>query len=155
VPRRIVLILLPPRLCAIGTAPERRRSRPALEAVVRVGSKLVLGPESVAQALTRSGFEYILAKHARAATASCPSLARKAVSPHVLRHTCAMTILVATGDLRKVSLWLGHSDMKTTEVYLRADVSEKLAVAGAVVPPSLRRGRFRAPDALIASLRGR
>jgi site-specific recombinase XerD len=104
------------------------------------------------QGLTRAGFEYILAKHVRAATKSHPSLSKKAVSPHVLRHTCAMTILIATGDLRKVSLWLGHSDLSTTEVYLRADVGEKLAVAGAVVPISLRRGRFRAPDALIASL---
>ena len=43
------------------------------------------------------------------------------------RHTCAMTILVATGDLRKVSLWLGHGDLRTTEVYLRADVGEKPA----------------------------
>ena len=103
-------------------------------------------------AFTRSGFEYILSKHVRAATTACPSLAKKTVSPHVLRHSCAMAILIATGDLRKVSLWLGHSDVKTTEMYLRADVGEKLAVAGAVIPPSLRRGRFRAPDALIASL---
>ena len=66
-----------------------------------------------------------------------------------------MTILVATGDLRKVSLWLGHGDLRTTEVYLRADVGEKPAVAGAVVPPSLRPGRFRAPDALSASLTDR
>ena len=94
-------------------------------------------------ALTRSGFEYMLQKYARAATESCPTLARKTVSPHVLRQTCAMTILVVTGDLRKVSLWLGHSDVKTTEVYLRADVGEKLAVAGAVVPPTLHPGRFR------------
>jgi len=41
---------------------------------------------------------------------------------------------------------------KTTEVYLRADVGEKLAVARAIIPPSLRRGRFPVPDTLLASL---
>jgi len=106
-------------------------------------------------ALTRSGFDYVLAKHVAAASKECPTLAKKVVSPHVLRHTCAMTILAATGDIRKVSLWLGHSNQKTTEVYLHADITEKLAIAGAVVPPSLRRGRFTVPDALIASLKGR
>ena len=69
------------------------------------------------QAMTRSGFEYVLAKHVAAATAVCPSLASKTVSPHVLRHTCAMTILRATGDIRKVSLWLGHADIKMTLLY--------------------------------------
>jgi Nucleotidyl transferase AbiEii toxin, Type IV TA system/Phage integrase family len=48
------------------------------------------------------------------------------VSPHVLRHTCAMIVLQATKDIRKVSLWLGHSDLTTTEVYVRADPTEKL-----------------------------
>jgi site-specific recombinase XerD len=123
-------------------------------AVRNGGTATALFLGAAGQPLTRSGFEYILGKYAAAAAASCPSLKRKKVSPHVLRHTCAMTVLSATGDLRKVSLWLGHADMKTTEVYLHADVSEKLAIAGAVVPPSLQRGRFRAPDALIASLRG-
>jgi site-specific recombinase XerD len=103
-------------------------------------------------ALTRDGFEYILTKHVAAAATKCPTLASKTVSPHVLRHTCAMTLLQATGDLRKVSLWLGHSDMKTTQMYLRADPTEKLDAASAVTPLSLKRGRFRAPDKLIASL---
>ena len=76
----------------------------------------------------------------------------KRVSPHVLRHTCAMMILQATGDLRRVSLWLGHADMQTTEVYLRADPTDKLEVIEAITPPALKRGRFRAPDKLIASL---
>jgi site-specific recombinase XerD len=107
------------------------------------------------EALTRSGFEYILAKYVARASKACPTLARKSVSPHVLRHTCAMTILAATGDVRKVSLWLGHSDVQTSEIYLHADISDKIAVAGSVVPPSLTRGRFRPPDALIASLTGR
>jgi len=118
------------------------------------GTATALFLGAAGQALTRSGFEYILDKYATTAATSCPTLKRKRISPHVLRHTCAMTVLSATGDLRKVSLWLGHADTKTTEVYLHADVSEKLAIAGAVVPPSLKRGRFRAPDALIASLKG-
>ncbi|MFI5299971.1 MAG: tyrosine-type recombinase/integrase [Polyangiales bacterium] len=103
-------------------------------------------------AMTRSGFEYVLAKHVGAATVRCPSLATKSVSPHVLRHTCAMTILRATGDIRKVSLWLGHTDIKTTQMYLRADPEEKLEAITKVAGPSLARGRFRAPDKLIASL---
>ena len=65
-----------------------------------------------------------------------------------------MVILQATGDLRKVSLWLGHADMQTTEVYLRADPTEKLAALESIMPPVLRRGQFTVPDKLIASLRG-
>jgi site-specific recombinase XerD len=106
-------------------------------------------------AMTRSGFEYILDKHVRAATAACPSLGTKRVSPHVLRHTCALTVLQATKDLRKVSLWLGHAHMQTTEMYTRADPSVKLEALEAMVAPTLRSGRFRATDELIASLTGR
>jgi site-specific recombinase XerD len=69
--------------------------------------------------MTRAGFEYILRKHVRTAEKHCASLSSKRVSPHVLRHTCAMTILQATKDLRKVSLWLGHSSVQTTEIYTR------------------------------------
>ena len=83
-----------------------------------------------------------------------PDLKGRSVSPHQLRHSCAVIMLQATRDIRKVALWLGHSDMRTTEVYLRVDPSEKLEAMEAVLPPSLRRGRFKAPDALIASLQG-
>lgn len=107
------------------------------------------------QPMTRSGFEYLLRKHVHTATDRCPSLKDKRISPHVLRHTCAMIILQATGDLRRVSLWLGHADMQTTEVYLRADPTDKLEVIEAIIPPALKRGRFQAPDKLIASLQPR
>lgn len=93
-------------------------------------------------------------KYVRLADHRCPSLAATQVTPHVLRHTCAMMILQATGDLRKVSLWLGHADMQTTEVYLRADPTDKMEAIEAMIPPALRRGRFTVPDKLIASLRG-
>lgn len=105
------------------------------------------------QPLTRSGFEYILAKHVQAAAKSRPSLSGKRISPHVLRHTCALTVLQATKDLRKVALWLGHAHMQTTEMYTRADPSVRLEALEAMIAPKLRSGRFKATDKLIASLR--
>lgn len=63
-------------------------------------------------------------------------------------------ILQATGDIRKVSLWLGHAHMQTTQCYLEIDPTEKLEAIEAITPPSLRRGRFRPRDELIASLTG-
>ncbi|GMN04522.1 tyrosine-type recombinase/integrase [Erythrobacter sp. MTPC3] len=103
-------------------------------------------------AMTRAGFEYILAKHAATAARSCPTLGGRTLTPHLLRHSCAVIMLQATRDIRKVALWLGHADIRTTEVYLRMDPSEKLEAVEAVLPPALRRGRFKAPDARIASL---
>jgi integrase/recombinase XerD len=103
-------------------------------------------------AMTRAGFEYILDKHVCAAGKTCASLSGRSVSPHQLRHSCALTMLQATRDIRKVALWLGHADIRTTEIYLRIDPSEKLEAVEAVLPLGLRRGRFKAPDALIASL---
>jgi site-specific recombinase XerD len=102
--------------------------------------------------LTRDGFEYILSKHVATAKATVPSIQGKRVSPHVLRHSCAMHTLEATRDIRKVALWLGHASVQTTEIYVRADPREKLEAIESVLPPTLRRGRFRAPDRLLASL---
>ena len=105
-------------------------------------------------AMTRAGFEYVLDKHVRAAAARCPALGGRSVTPHQLRHSCAVLMLQATRDIRKVALWLGHADVRTTEAYLRVDPSEKLEAIEAALPPGLRRGRFKAPGALIAALLG-
>jgi integrase/recombinase XerD len=116
----------------------------------------VLAPElfvnAEGAAMTRAGFEYILDKHVCTARNSCSSLQGRSVSPHQLRHSCALVMLQATRDIRKVALWLGHADLRTTEIYLRVDGSQKLEALEAALPVSLRRGRFKAPDALIASL---
>jgi len=131
------------------------------ETAVAVKAWLKVRPASTApelflnargQAMTRSGFEYILAKHVTTASRVAPSVASKRVSPHVLRHTCAMHTLQATRDVRKVSLWLGHASLQSTEVYLRADPTEKLEALNAMTPPTLKPGRFRAPDKLLAML---
>jgi integrase/recombinase XerD len=107
------------------------------------------------QAMSRWAFAYLLKQHAEIAAQRCPGLLNKRVSPHVLRHTCAMIVLQATQDIRKVSLWLGHSNLATTEVYTRGDPTEKLEAIEAIVPPQLRKGSFRPPDRLIAMLSGR
>ena len=104
------------------------------------------------RAMSRSGFEYILRKHAVVAATEVPSITGKRVTPHVLRHSCAMHTLQATGDVRKVSLWLGHASVQTTEMYLRADPTEKLEALTAMGPPTLKRGRFTVPDKLMAML---
>ena len=71
----------------------------------------------------------------------------------------AMTILHATGDVRKVSpwvsLWLGHADIKTTKAYLRASPAEKLQILESNAPPSIRPGTFSgAKDSLMRALGG-
>lgn len=150
--------------CSIHVAGKGRRERllplwketaAALKAWLRVrpqdgDPELFLN--AACRAMTRAGVEYILAKHIAAAAAKQPSIARKRVTPHVLRHTCAMHTLQATGDVRKVSLWLGHASMQSTEIYLRADPTEKLAALAKMAAPTLQRGRFRVPDKLLAML---
>jgi len=120
---------------------------------------LVTSPELFVNArgepFSRWGVAYVLRRHTETAARKCSTLNGKQVSPHVLRHTCAMVVLQATQDIRKVSLWLGHSNLTTTEVYVRADPTEKLEAIEAVVPPSLRKGKFRPPDKLLALLKGK
>lgn len=102
--------------------------------------------------MSRWGFAHVLRKHRAEAEKKCASLASKPLSPHVLRHTCAMMLLDATRDLRKVSLWLGHESIQTTEIYTRASPTERISTAASFVPPSLRKGRFSPPDRLLALL---
>src|SRR5690606_36811754 len=78
--------------------------------------------------MSRDGFAHRLALHVATAARRHPSLALKRVTPHVLRHSCAMHTLAATGDIRKVSLWLGPASLQSTEAYLRVDPPDKLAV---------------------------
>ncbi len=89
---------------------------------------------ATAQPMTRSGFEYVLRKHIQQASVGCKSLVGKSVSPHTLRHTCAMDTLRATGDIRKVSLWLGHASQSTTEIYLQTDPTDKIRAIESTIP---------------------
>jgi integrase len=74
----------------------------------------------------------------------------KAYRSILTKHT-----LQATGDIRKVALWLGHESIQSTEAYLRADPAQKREMLEAVLPPTLKRGSFRPTDKFIASFRGK
>lgn len=105
------------------------------------------------QAMTRQGFAHLLAKHVRTARNAVPSMVGKHITAHVLRHTCAVHVLEATGDLRQVSLWLGHASMQTTEIYLRVNPAKKLELLANQVPPALQKGNFNGvEDKLIGLL---
>ena len=54
-----------------------------------------------------------------------PSLSRKRVTPHVLRHTLTMDFLMHGVDRSVIALWLGHESMETTQIYLDANIEMK------------------------------
>lgn len=100
------------------------------------------------QPLTRDGFAARLTKYVQLAAHATPSLMSKKVTPHVLRHSCAMHMLKATHDIRKVALWLGHASIQSTEMYLHADPEEKLEILTAHGGLGIKAGKFssRASD---------
>lgn len=77
--------------------------------------------------LTRFGARHILRKYAHLAQKSTPSLSRKNVYPHKLRHTAAVHLLQAGVDLVTISQWLGHASVETTNRYVVVDLEAKRA----------------------------
>jgi len=102
--------------------------------------------------MTPRNFQLRVAKYSAIAAVKQPSLGKKRVSPHVLRHTTAMNVLASTKNIVKAALWLGHASTRTTEIYTRADPTQKLELVDGLVMPRLRRGTFKPPDAVLALL---
>lgn len=71
--------------------------------------------------MSRYGIGYILTKYADMARSAHPDLIPEKISPHVLRHSKAMHLLQASVNIVYIRDLLGHSDVKTTEIYARAD----------------------------------
>ena len=103
--------------------------------------------------LSRSAVSRVVARHAAAAGASCPSLSSKRPTPHILRHSCAMSLLQAGCDLAVIALWLGHEQVGTTmRAYLHGDLSIKQRALDRTRPPDVQPGRYQPPDQLLAFL---
>jgi site-specific recombinase XerD len=111
-----------------------------------------LFPTRTGRPLSRDAIEHRIATHTTAATAACPSLAAKKITPHVLRHTAAMRLLHAGVDTSVIALWLGHEQIETTQIYLHADMKLKEQALARTTPPDTPPGRYRPPDKLLAFL---
>jgi integrase/recombinase XerD len=92
-------------------------------------------------------------QHATKAACRQPSLRDKNVTPHVLRHSCAMAFRRVGVDRAVIALWLGHEQVETTDIYVHADLSIKEQALARTKPPHVRPGRYRPPDRLLAFLR--
>jgi integrase/recombinase XerD len=77
---------------------------------------------------------------------------RKRVTPHVLRHTAAMTLLAHGIDRSVIALWLGHESVESTEPYLHVDLKLKQRALDRTAPHRLKGVRYRPPDRLLAFL---
>jgi len=77
--------------------------------------------------LTRYGVRYILLEACQEAVKVCPSLEKKLLHPHVIRHTAAMHMLQSGLDIVTIQSILGHSALDTTTRYAKADLAMKRA----------------------------
>lgn len=116
------------------------------------GDSNMLFPNARGGRLSADGMAYILAKHVAIARQACPSLKRKHVTPHVLRHTAAMELLEAGVDTSVIALWLGHESVETTQVYLTASLALKEKILAKTTPHPGRPGRYRPDDKLLGFL---
>lgn len=110
-------------------------------------------PTTRGTALSHDALQYMLDKHLLVARRQCPSLTRKRVTPHVLRHTLAMDLLRHGADQTVIALWLGHESPETTSIYLHADMQLKERALAHTNAQNLPIPRYRPSDRLMDFLK--
>ena len=111
-----------------------------------------LFPTRTGRRLSADAVQRLVHQHAAVAASHCPSIRPDKLHPHVLRHSCAMTLLHAGVDTAVIALWLGHADIRSTNAYLHADMTIKQKALDLTSPTSIRPGRYRPADPLLAFL---
>lgn len=103
---------------------------PYIESCSNSSARDYLFVNRIGKQLTRHGITYILKKYATKAAETCPSIARKDISPHIMRHSKAIHMLQGGVDLSKIRDFLGHEHITTTEIYVRTlDIDLQVALA--------------------------
>ncbi|MFC1782694.1 site-specific integrase [Planctomycetota bacterium] len=85
--------------------------------------------------LTRFGVRYIIKSYAQKASNRCPSLKDKVIGPHTFRHSTAMHLIQAGNDINMVRIWLGHTSISTTHIYIEIDMDMKRKILESTNPP--------------------
>jgi integrase/recombinase XerD len=109
-------------------------------------------PSSRNTRLSADALQRLVALHAATARQACPSLSRKTVTPHTLRHTAAMNLLRHGVDLSVIALWLGHESTETTQIYLHADIRLKEQALAHTTACGLVPDRYFPSDPLLTFL---
>ena len=111
-----------------------------------------LFPTRTGRRLSRDAVALRVTTHAATAAQRCPSLLGKRIHPHVLRHSCAMSLLQAGVDTSVIALWLGHAGVRSTDAYVHADISIKERALALTTPAEAKPGRYRPTDKMLAFL---
>jgi integrase/recombinase XerD len=111
-------------------------------------------PTTRGTALSHDALQYMLDKHLPSARQRCPSLARKRVTPHVLRHTLAMDLLHHGAEQTVIALWLGHESPETTSIYIHADMQLKERALANTTVKKVPIPRYRPSDRVLDFLKG-
>lgn len=111
-----------------------------------------LFPNASGVPLSRSGIENRLRQAIKTATATCPTLKGRRISPHTIRHTTAMHLLQSGVELTVIALWLGHESTETTHMYLEADLAMKEKALSKTQEPHTGKLRYQPGDKLLQFL---
>jgi site-specific recombinase XerD len=111
-----------------------------------------LFPNRRGSQLSNDAVQFLVAKHTATAGTRCPSITAKHITPHVLRHSCAMFLRQAGVDISTIALWLGHEHIATAQIYLHADLAIKEKALALAAPPGTPPGRYHPTDQLLAFL---